>query len=78
MKQPADDIKVLNNQIGLLIVPLVGFNKSNYRMGYGMNFYNNFLSVNHIQTIGIAYSLQKNDNINITNRDIKLDKIITE
>lgn len=78
MKQPTNDTKILGNQISLLIVPLVGFNKDNYRMGYGMNFYNDYLLLNHIQTIGIAYSFQKNDNITITNRDIKLNKIITE
>ncbi len=78
MKQPISNQIIKPDDIQLLIVPLIGFNKDNYRMGYGMNFYNNFLENQHIQTIGLAYSFQQTNQIIITNKDIKLDKIITE
>lgn len=78
MKQPTSNKVINGNEIQLLIVPLIGFNKDNYRMGYGMNFYNNYLKFNKIDTIGLAYSFQKTNDIILTNKDIKLDKIITE
>lgn len=78
MKQPKNNNVIDGINIQLLIIPLIGFNKDNYRMGYGMNFYNNYLQFNKIETIGLAYSFQKTNDIIITNKDIKLDKIITE
>ncbi len=78
MKQTKHNNVVNPNNIQLLIVPMIGFNKNKYRMGYGLNWYNKFLKFNHIPTIGIAYSFQKDEDIIITKNDIKLDKIITE
>lgn len=78
MKQPKSNKIIDPSMINLLIVPLIGFNKKRYRMGYGMNFYNNYLRNTKISTIGLAYSFQQNEDIIIENKDIKLDKIITE
>ena len=66
----------------ILLVPLVAFDKSLNRIGYGGGFYDRYIQrvskKKKILTIGLAYSFQKVKKI-ITNKyDIKLDYIITE
>ena len=53
----------------VLIVPLVGFDKNKFRLGYGGGFYDRYiyrvLKLKKILTIGFAFSfqeLQKNSN----------------
>jgi 5-formyltetrahydrofolate cyclo-ligase len=62
-----------------MIVPLIGFNKTNHRLGYGFNYYNDFLHwYNRIRTIGIAYNFQNNDEFTVSRYDKILNKIITD
>ncbi|MEA5097415.1 MAG: 5-formyltetrahydrofolate cyclo-ligase [Burkholderiaceae bacterium] len=61
-----------------LLVPCVGFNAGNFRLGYGGGFYDRTLAVSpRPLTLGIAYSCQA---IEFTPgpRDIALDHIVTE
>jgi 5-formyltetrahydrofolate cyclo-ligase len=78
MREPATKTIVHNQDISLMIVPTIAFNKSNYRLGYGLNFYNNFLEEEHnIYTIGLAYDFQLNNEFTTTKQDKSLDVIIT-
>ena len=47
----------------ILIVPLVGFDKNKFRLGYGGGFYDRYISkvlkFKKILTIGFAFSFQK-------------------
>jgi 5-formyltetrahydrofolate cyclo-ligase len=78
MRQPIIDTVVSGEDISLMIVPLIGFNDTKHRLGYGLNHYNNYLhSHEKIKTIGLAYDFQSNNDF-ITNRyDKVLDLIIT-
>ena len=66
----------------ILFVPIVAFDKSLYRVGYGGGFYDRYIKKikkkKKIITIGFAYSFQKVKKIPINKYDIKLDFIITE
>ncbi len=65
----------------ILIIPCVGFDKKNYRLGYGGGFYDRYLasrSANKPYTIGIAFSQCCVDTINPGSLDIALDEIITQ
>lgn len=67
--------------IDLAIIPLVGFDLQGYRIGYGGGFYDRFLKEYESKIkikIGIAYELQKIQNIPYEEHDIKLDYVITE
>jgi 5-formyltetrahydrofolate cyclo-ligase len=78
MRQPVSAPTVKGNEIGLMIIPLIGFNTAKYRLGYGFNHYNNYLHYyGKIHTIGLAYSFQKNDDFVTNNYDKVLDLIIT-
>ena len=63
----------------LIIVPLLAFDKLKNRIGYGKGYYDRFLKKNKsILTIGVAFSFQKSNKIEISKFDVKLNYILTE
>jgi len=66
----------------LMLVPLLAFDSSNNRLGYGKGFYdrflNKFLKKKNITTIGVAFSFQKYNKLPVSSLDVKLDYILTE
>jgi 5-formyltetrahydrofolate cyclo-ligase len=74
--EPTLDPKTIVDQPGLMIVPLVGF-KGTRRIGYGKQYYNNYLCnrKEYIYTIGVAYEFQKEDDLTFTDKDIPLNEI---
>ena len=66
----------------ILLVPLVAYDKSFNRIGYGGGFYDRYIKkiqkIQKITTIGLAYSFQKIKKVPINKYDIKLNFIITE
>lgn len=66
-------------EIDLVIVPGVGFDKSGYRVGYGGGYYDRFLSkLPTVVTIAIAFDLQVIDKVPKEDFDIPVDYIFTE
>ena len=67
---------------GMIIVPLVGFSVSGYRLGYGGGYYDRLIEKlskkKKILKIGLAFSVQKINNVPITKYDKKLDYIVTD
>ena len=65
----------------VLIIPLVGFDKDKFRLGYGGGFYDRYiskiLSFKKMVTVGFAFSFQEVKNIAINKYDKKLDFILT-
>ena len=67
----------------LIIVPIVAFDNSLNRLGYGKGYYDRSLrKINSINknmiSIGIAYSFQNCGKIKVNKYDFKLDYIFTE
>ena len=63
----------------LVIIPMVGYDKSNNRLGYGKGFYDRFLSAYpDLRKVGIAYSCQEADDLPTDEYDVRLDMIINE
>ncbi len=66
----------------VLIVPLVGFDKHKFRLGYGGGFYDRYISKiskrKKILKIGFAFSHQKLKKIPTNKFDQKLDYILTD
>lgn len=71
---------IMENEIEMVIVPGVAFNKSGARIGFGMGFYDRFLSglSSKTKTIGLAFDFQIVDEIPVFTHDFLIDKIITE
>ena len=65
----------------VLIVPLVGFDKNKFRLGYGGGFYDRYLSkvinIKKMITVGFAFSFQETLKIPTNEFDQKLDIILT-
>lgn len=67
--------------IDLIIVPGVVFNKKGDRIGFGKGFYDRFLSFEKYKNsykISLAYDFQIDNNFSGEEFDIKIDKLITE
>lgn len=66
----------------ILVVPLVGFDRRGFRLGYGGGFYDRTLDglrgKRPTLAIGYAFSAQELDQVPIEPTDQKLDMIVTE
>ncbi len=66
----------------VIIVPLVGFDKNKFRLGYGGGFYDRYIlrvsKFKKILTIGFAFSFQETKYIPRNKFDQKLDFILTD
>jgi len=67
-------------EIDLVIVPGIAFDKKGNRIGYGMGFYDKFLTSlkKRIPVVGLAYELQIVDAIPVDDKDVTVNKVITE
>ena len=70
--------EVKAGEIGLVIVPGLAFDEEGNRIGYGMGFYDKFLKRVSGKKIGLAYEMQIVDKIRTAEKDVCVDKIITE
>jgi 5-formyltetrahydrofolate cyclo-ligase len=66
----------------VILIPLVAFDKQLNRLGYGGGYYDRLIKKiskkKNILKIGLALSVQKNNNIPINEYDKKLDYILTD
>ena len=66
----------------ILIVPLVAFDRQGHRIGYGAGYYD--MTINALRekkkvvAIGIAYAAQEIPQVPATDRDARLDLVLTE
>ena len=78
--QPKDD--AIEDYPVMIIVPLVGFSMSGYRLGYGGGYYDRFIDAKNksgkIITVGFGYTFQEVDDLPIESHDQKLNWILTE
>ncbi len=66
----------------ILLVPLVGFDRSRNRLGYGKGYYDRAIArlqnTKSLMTIGIAFAMQEVACIPVESHDQPLDLIVTE
>lgn len=73
--------KVKEEELGLIIVPGLVFDRRGYRLGYGKGYYDRFLSHlsrRRIPSAGLAFDFQVVEELPTSPRDVPLDWIITE
>ncbi|MFE3867650.1 5-formyltetrahydrofolate cyclo-ligase [Flavobacterium sp. LS2P90] len=77
--EPVDGIKVPSNQIDVVFVPLLAFDKKGHRVGYGKGFYDKFLSECKPDTIkiGLSYFEAEESITDIFEDDIQLNFCVT-
>ena len=69
---------VPEDEIDLILVPGVAFDRRCNRLGRGKGFYDRLLSTLNIPKIGICYDFQLRDSIPVEPFDRKMDLIVTE
>ena len=77
--EPKNKDKVIFPKI--ILIPLLGYSKSGFRLGYGGGYYDKYLSKNgigEVKKIGIAFSFQEVEEIPVEDHDERLDWILTE
>jgi 5-formyltetrahydrofolate cyclo-ligase len=66
----------------IMLVPLLAFDRSGKRIGYGAGYYDRtiakFRAVKPVPAIGIAYAAQEIADVPVTERDVRLDLVLTE
>ena len=64
--------------IDLIIVPGLAFDKNLNRLGFGMGYYDKYLSNNDIYKIGLCFDEQIVESVPVNELDIKMDMVITK
>jgi len=62
--------------IDLFIIPGLAFDKLHYRLGYGVGYYDNFLSSQPGYKIGVCYPFQLVEQLPAEDHDIPMDTVI--
>jgi 5-formyltetrahydrofolate cyclo-ligase len=66
----------------ILLVPLLAFDRSGRRIGYGAGYYDmtiaGFRAMKRVAAVGIAYAAQEIAEVPVTERDARLDLVLTE
>ncbi len=71
---------IKKEEIDLVVVPGVCFDKRCNRLGRGQGYYDNFLKDLPVSTVkvGVAFSFQVVERLPITTEDISLNKVLTD
>jgi 5-formyltetrahydrofolate cyclo-ligase len=69
-------------QPDILLVPLLAFDRKGFRIGYGAGYYDMTIhrlrALKSVTAVGIAFAAQEVDKIPTTERDERLDLVLTE
>lgn len=76
IKEPQGKI-IPKNQIDIVVVPAVAYDRRGYRIGYGKGYYDRFLKDYKGLKIGLAYDFQVVDRIPYEKHDVPVDIVIT-
>ena len=80
IREPFPDAPAVEPDI--LIVPLAAFDRAGHRIGYGAGYYD--MTINALRAkkpvvaIGIAFAAQEIPSVPATERDARLDLVLTE
>jgi len=80
IRQPRSDALEVDPDI--LIVPLAAFDRAGHRIGYGAGYYdltiNRLRGLKTVTAIGLAFAAQEIPQVPATERDARLDLVLTE
>ncbi len=76
--EPEGSVFETPEDIELIVVPGVAFDKKNNRIGRGRGYYDKFLRLSEAYKVGICFDFQLLDEIPVDEHDILMDIVITE
>ena len=72
-------VTVEPNEIGVVFVPGVAFDRLGHRLGYGKGYYDRWLrGASALEKIGLAFSFQVLERLPAEAHDVRLDLLVTE
>lgn len=72
-------VRIVNTKdLDLVVVPGIAFDVCGNRIGYGHGYFDNFLKTVSSPKIALAYEMQIANEIPASERDVKVDFIVTE
>ena len=78
IQEPKDKITIKKEDIDVVIVPGIAFDRTGARVGFGKGCYDRFLKNTKAKKIGYCYAYQITDKILSDDFDINMDCLITE
>jgi 5-formyltetrahydrofolate cyclo-ligase len=77
--EPKEGIPTDMNDIDLVLVPLLAFDRQGNRVGYGRGFYDKFLAAcpDHAAKVGLSLFPPLKEIEGMSGTDIRLDKVVT-
>lgn len=76
--EPVGEIYSNPENIDLIIVPGVAFDKNNNRLGRGKAYYDKLLKTSGAVKVGVCFDFQLFDNVPVDEHDIKMDFVILD
>ncbi len=76
--EPAGEAFKNTDEIDLIIVPGVAFDKQNNRLGRGKAYYDKLLKTSNAKKIGLCFDFQLLDSVPVDEHDIKMDLVISD
>lgn len=74
--EPSESRLVNSDEIGIVIVPGVAFDKDGNRLGRGKGYYDSLLSDRNVYKVGVCFEFQILEKVATSSHDIKMNKII--
>ncbi len=73
-------VKAPEKEIDVILTPGLAFDARGHRLGFGMAFYDRFVAgmPKRVPVLALAYECQIFPEVPVTERDVKVDKVVTE
>jgi len=78
IEEPIGDDIINPDELDLIIVPAVAYDRNGNRLGRGKGFYDRLLATTKASTIGVAYDFQLFDELPKEEHDIPVHMVITQ
>lgn len=78
IEEPTGQDTVSPDEIELVVVPAVAYDRKGNRLGRGKGFYDRLLAETRASKIGVAYEFQMLDEIPAEPHDVRMDMVITQ
>lgn len=78
IEEPTGNDTVSPDEIELVIVPAVAYDKKGNRLGRGRGFYDRLLASTKATKVGVGYEFQMVEKIPAEPHDVKMDMVITQ
>ena len=78
IEEPSGNDVVNPEDIELVVVPAVAYDRKGRRLGRGKGFYDRFLKTTKATKVGVGYEFQLFDELPVEEHDIDMDIIVTQ